>query len=69
MTEQTFNLAMGAWLKRQREQAHISRCALAKAVGVHRNTIKRWELGDPLTTWNYRQLQRTFAQAAGGGCA
>lgn len=45
-TEAAFNEMLGRNVWRKREQRGLSRATLAAEVGVHRNTIERWELGE-----------------------
>lgn len=35
----------GIWMKQSRERKHMSRTRLADKVGVHYNSILRWETG------------------------
>ena len=35
----------GIWMKQSRERKHMSRARLADKVGVHYNSILRWETG------------------------
>lgn len=35
----------GIWMKRRREMKHMSQMRLAQKVGVHHNSIIRWETG------------------------
>lgn len=62
-TEQTFNLEVGAWLKRERKRVRLSQRKLALALGVHRNTIDRWEHGEAVPLWAYTHLVQRFGYA------
>ncbi len=50
--EQAFNQEMGSRIACQRKQHGFSQIALAFEIGVHRNTLMRWEDGGAsLPTW------------------
>ena len=40
----------GEWLKQNREQKHLTQRRLAQKVGVHYNSIIRWESGTQFPT-------------------
>lgn len=44
--EQEFAAELGAWIVRLRQRFHLSTAYLGKVAGVHRNTVRRWELGE-----------------------
>lgn len=37
--------AVGQWMRRARKRKKLSEESVAAAIGVHRNTLNRWELG------------------------
>lgn len=37
--------AVGQWMRRARKRTKLSEKTVAAAIGVHRNTLNRWELG------------------------
>lgn len=43
--EQKFAEELGAWITRMRRRFNLSTAYLGKVAGVHRNTVRRWELG------------------------
>jgi transcriptional regulator with XRE-family HTH domain len=57
MTEAEFTFEVGEKIRQKRIQRKMSREALARIVGVHRNSIWRWEEGDaPITMWMFLQI-------------
>ena len=52
-----FCYRQGQLLKAKREQRRITQSDLGRAVGVHRNSICRWETGDcEISTWMLLRL-------------
>lgn len=48
--EQQFYAQLGVLIRNKRQARHISQCSLAVAIGVHRNSIRRWEQGEAVNT-------------------
>ena len=46
VTERAFNSAIGLIIESKRKERGISQQMLALSVGVHRNTLCRWESGE-----------------------
>ena len=57
MKEDEFSYEVGRLIWKKRIQRKMSRETLAKIVGVHRNSIWRWEEGDcPIPLWYFLQM-------------
>ena len=57
MIEAEFCFEVGERIRKKRLQRKMSRETLAKIVGVHRNSIWRWEEGDaPMPLWYFLQV-------------
>ena len=57
MNEADFSYEIGERIRQKRIQRKMSRETLAKIVGVHRNSIWRWEEGDcPIPLWMFLQV-------------
>ena len=63
--ELAFNDAYAATLRRLRLKQRLSRRRLGAIVGVHRNTIERWERGAAMPSiWLDRKLREVLRPAA-----
>jgi transcriptional regulator with XRE-family HTH domain len=49
--EAAFYGQLGLKLREKRKQRGLSRNDVALAIGTHRNTILRWEMGDMIPVW------------------
>jgi transcriptional regulator with XRE-family HTH domain len=55
--EAEFYRRMGELIEAKRKQRHMTQTDVAYIVGVHRNTILRWEQGEsPVDMWNLLRL-------------
>jgi transcriptional regulator with XRE-family HTH domain len=54
--EAEFSVRLGMWLQQLRRNRKLSRRALGEAVGVHRNTVARFEHGTPLHLWMFLRI-------------
>ncbi len=56
-----FQQAYGLWLESRRRDAGLSQTALAVEIGIHRNTLHRWECGEGVpTTFQHTLLEQVF---------
>lgn len=58
MTESEFNYRVGEHIRVRRLYQKLSRGALAKLVGVHRNTVTRWERGQSIDLRSFLRVCR-----------
>lgn len=57
MNEAEFSYEVGEKIRQKRIQRKMSQTTLAKIIGVHRNSIWRWEDGDvPVPLWYFLQI-------------
>jgi DNA-binding XRE family transcriptional regulator len=57
MIEAEFSYEVGEKIRAKRLQRKMSQTTLAKIIGVHRNSIWRWEDGDvPVPLWHFLQI-------------
>jgi DNA-binding XRE family transcriptional regulator len=47
-TEKDYAIGLGAWLAEARRRLRMSQDELGGIVGVHRNSVCRWELGQSM---------------------
>lgn len=62
--EQAYAKNLGAWLQQTRETLGLSLGSLGAEIGVHRNTIWRWEMGEGIpNVYHYTLIKRLARQA------
>jgi transcriptional regulator with XRE-family HTH domain len=62
--EERFAEGTGTWIRETRLSLKLSHEALAKACGVHRNTIWHWERGDSIPNAYKLDLLKRFLKNA-----
>lgn len=51
-----FYTELGRKIEAKRKQRKAKQWKLARAIGVHRNTLSRWEGGAEMTLWEFLRL-------------
>lgn len=59
--EEKFNKRLGGWLRQLRLNRELSQKELGAVVGMHRNTMARYEAGNPMPLFAFLRICEKLA--------
>lgn len=57
-----FNRSIAGWIRERRKISGLSQTQVAEELGVGRNTVVRWEQGEPVSFWEFTRMCRLFGK-------
>ena len=62
--ERDFNSRLGGWLKQLRLNRQLSQAEMCETLGIHRNTLARYEAGAVMPLYMFLRINKKIGVAA-----